>query len=383
MRIILAVFILWASYKTWVIKMLLPDDFLFFLPMYWNIPLTKIWIGEFMNLLWILFIFYFYLMTLKNDQYYANGFMRKRAIYLVWGKPGNWKTRFMTSFERDVKELFEESKENIMIMSNWFNNYTDIFYSSKEDFMNIQKEIYLLAMHTNFSPEEKREVENAFKWYFNFTNETKKFKHLIDKIKEQWIKVHNVTCGDEFHQYFHSRLAMSNFAKEEGQTLLWRIHQTRHSHQTLVLATQDTDGLDLDFRQISDMEIDVKERAFWLFYGFNLYTYLSTKFQNLDKSRTFKKMTKFPFWKVNQYLLYKYFEQFDIIFVHFQKKLFNFLNKHWNKNIYELRHIKNPFERGKLLYNTNFNVDKTISVYKPGDYLKKVLEKFWQEKNVW
>lgn len=372
MKLILAVFILWATYKTSLHKFILPDDFLGFLPMYGNIPLTNIWIWEFMNLLIVFYVAYFILMTRKQDLYYRNGFMRKNTTYLVGGKPWNWKTRFMTRFMRDAKnEIW-----NIMIMSNWYNNYTDVFYSSKKDFINLQKEIYLLALHTNFSIDEKMEIEKAFGWYFNFDEETRKFKPLIQKIKKLWIKVHNVTGGDEFHQYFHSRMAMSNFAKEEGQDLLGMMHQTRHSKQTLLLASQDTDALDLDFRQIADLEIEVKEWLFGFFYGFNLYSYLSTKFQNLDKSRTFKKQTKFPFWNLNKFLLYWYFERINYIFDVSQDKLFKFLNKHWNKNIYEKKKFDNPFMDWKLLYNTNFNVDKSISVYIPGTYLKKVLEKF-------
>ena len=84
---------------------------------------------------------------------------------------------------------------------------------------------------------------------------------------------------DEFHLYLHNRSAMSNFSGEKGKKLLQMIHQTRHSKQLLLIATQDTDTLDLDIRQIADKEIEVKEWGNGLFYGFYLYKYLNLKLQ--------------------------------------------------------------------------------------------------------
>lgn len=376
MHFFLIILVLWGTYVLKVHKILLPDDFLFFIPMYGTIPLTSFGIGEFMNLCGILFIVYLVFLFKKNQEYYNNGFMRKNTVYLIWGKMWNGKTRFLTQFFKDCVEYFNNTKTKIMVMSNWHNGYTDVFYSSKYDFIMLQKEIYLLALHCNFSFEEKIQIEKAFNWYFDFDEETKKFKKYIDKIKASGITIHNVTGWDEFHQYFHSRMAMSNFSKLDGQELLGQLHQTRHSKQTIILASQDTDALDLDFRQIAELEIEVKEWCAGIFYGFNLYRYLSQKYQNLEKSYIFKKVNKVPFWWLNKYLLFKIIERFDNIFEFLQKKLFAFLNKHGNKNIYEIIHIPNPFSDGKLDYNTNFNVDKSISIYKPWTYLKKVIEKF-------
>jgi len=55
------------------------------------------------------------------------------------------------------------------------------------------------------------------------------------------------------------------------------LHQTRHSKQTLLISSQDTDNLDLDIRQLAHNEFDMRSWILDLFYGFNVFSYLSKK----------------------------------------------------------------------------------------------------------
>ena len=348
------------------------NDFLFFIPVYGNIPWTSLTIWLAYNLFMLGFVFYFILWLLKNQKYYKNGFLRKNTVYLIGGKMWDWKTRFMTKTAKDIKE----SNKNIIVCSNYMNWYTDIFFSSKKDLFYLQKDIQTLWLTLNFNWEEKKQIEKAFWWYFNFDEETLKFKSKLSKIKAIGQKINLLTLGDEFYAYLHNRKAMKNFSGIDWEKLLEMLHQTRHSNQLLLLSSQDTDNLDLDLRQIADKEIEVKERLFGLFYWFNLYYYLNLKYQNKNDNMYFQKINRFPFVFFNWYLLYQFIEFINSTILRSEKVIFKIINKVFRKNLYKTFIFWNYFEKNKLDYNTKFNVNVNISVYKAGYLFDFILEKY-------
>jgi len=60
-------------------------------------------IGEFYNVAFIFFLIYIFFAIRKQKLYYRNGLIRKHATYLVSGKTGKGKTRFMAQIARDSK----------------------------------------------------------------------------------------------------------------------------------------------------------------------------------------------------------------------------------------------------------------------------------------
>lgn len=345
----------------------LDTHLLWLIPTYWSlvIPLWtnniyNIPIGYIYNGLFLFLIFVILITILKNKSYYKNWFLKKNSVYLIGWKPWNWKTRLMSMI---MSTLIQEQK-NLIICSNYANNYSDCFYSSREDFYLIQQDIQLISCLCNFTFEEKKEIEKQFNWYFNFWELYENNKKIINKIVKLNKKINFVTFGDEFHLYLHNRSAMSNFSGEKWKKLLELIHQTRHSKQLLIIATQDTDSLDLDLRQIADKEIETREYFFGLFFGFNLYYYLNSKFINPTIWLIFKKINKIPFFFFNWFLIYEFFE-----FINF--KLNKIYYKIFKKNLF----LKNLFLSKKLKYNTNFNVNIWKNIYKSGDIFTIIYEK--------
>jgi hypothetical protein len=156
---------------------------------------------------------------------------------------------------------------------------------------------------------------------------------------------------------------MGNFSGDDGKKLLEMMHQTRHSKQLLMMASQDTDTLDLDIRQISDKEIEVKEFFNGLFFGFNLHKYLNLKYQNLNDKLVFQKINRIPFVFLNYYLFFKTVEKLDNLQFKTVTYAYSAYNKRFKKaRLYTYR-INNPFKSKRLPYDTNFNVNININVY--------------------
>ncbi len=355
------------------------NDILFFIPAFWTLPLpfignVKVWF--LLNIIIFIAFFVLILAILKNQKYFKNWFLKKNTCYLIGWKMGDWKTRLMTKFSQEIIES-ENKKHNTFIIANYLNKNSNLFFQSFNDFYFLQKDIQAIALYLNFDWNEKKEIEKIFPWYFNYDDYLVKYKKEFEKIKTltKW-KIQFITLLDEAHLYFYARMAMSNFSKVEWKKMLEMLHQTRHSNQLLILSSQDTDAIDLDLRQISDKEIEVKEYMNWLFYGFNLYHYLNLKYQNKEDKLFFQKINTFPFVFFNFYLLYKLFIQLNQINIKIWSFLFKIYNKIFKKNkIYDYN-FKNPFLAYVLPYNTNFNVNIWLNIYKEGDIFKKIIKKF-------
>ncbi len=372
------------------------NNALCFVPVIWQLPFTSLPMAWAVDIIFFVMIWLLFLTYLKNEKYYKNWFLKKHCVYTVGWLPGEWKTRFLTKISWEIKE----NSKNSIIYSNYYNKNSDLFFSSMSDFIALQKDIEVLWVFLNFDIWEKKEIEKHFKNYFSIDKfydkdekDTQKQK-IINKLKaiqKLNIKIDVLGLCDEFHLYLHNRSAMSNFSGEKGKKLLQMIHQTRHSKQLLLIATQDTDTLDLDIRQIADKEIEVKEWGNGLFYGFYLYKYLNLKLQNKEKNQFFQKINKFPFWFFNGFIFFNAIEKINKKFDKAQKSFYYFLNnkillkinQRYKKNYYiNKKSIQFPtlFLKHKLPYNTNFNVNIGLSVYEEWRLFDVILEKYKENK---
>lgn len=287
----------------------------------------------------------------KQNLYYRNGLIRKFATYLLSGKTGKGKTRLMSQIARDCKN------PRTIVVSNYYNAYTDVFYSSFADFCNLQRDIAILGLHQNFDIAKKKEISSRFPKYFDIDPESQK---VLKKVKE---KYEFLTLGDEFYAYLFNRNFMANFAKGEGKQLLIDLHQTRHSNQTLILASQSADSLDHDTRELAHNEIDVKSWLLDLVYGFDVQRYLS-KYDRKTMGVEFAKVNKFPYLFFNFYQMSKSIDSYSLGFKNAIGKIH--IGKYYFPNSWVRTEWK-LFESYILDYESNFNVRTDISVYKKGD----------------
>lgn len=341
----------------------IPYDFLWLMPLYWKIPFINLWIWQFFNLaflVWFMYILYIYIVKQKT---YSNWLVKKHSLILLDGKTWSWKTRLLTQLWRDAKK----QNKNVIVVSNFFSWYWDLFFWSKKDFQLLQIDIARLWEQVNFSIEEKKEIEKHFPWYFWILE-----KDLEKKVKKIKNKYDILTLADEWYRYFDRRNFMSNFAKEEWQTLLLNLHQTRHSNQTIIATSQDSDTIDLDFRQLAHNEINTFSILWDLIYWFYQYNYLSEKKRKEVWWKNFKKKL-FP----NLFINYFEINSFVNFTIYNLYTSYNFVNKYLFKNKFKNLLFKEKifFKEKILKYNTKFNVKINIDIYTPGLIYDIILKK--------
>jgi hypothetical protein len=158
---------------------------------------------------------------------------------------------------------------------------------------------------------------------------------------------------------------MQNFSKELWKKLLLDLHQTRHSKQTLLLASQDSDNLDLDLRQLAHNEIEVKSWILELFYGFNIYSYLTKKEQK-EVWKEFKKNNIIPYFFFNFYLINQFCTNWKYLYWKYLYWIYCKLRKK----------VPVEFKKSKFLskylldFNTRFSVKINIDTYNQGDLFR-------------
>ena len=348
----------------------IPLDVVWIIPAYWEIPIPfiwgTIWIGQFYNVWLILFWIWIFFTHRKNMLYFANWLFKKNNLINLWGKTWSWKTRLLSKVAMET-----HGKDNNIVIGNFFDDNIDMYFASFDDFCMLQADVALLALHTNFSKDKivKDKILKHFVWYFDFGENT----HKIKKIKWLW---NIITLWDEFYAYLHNRSFMSNFAKAEWKKLLLDLHQTRHHNQTIILASQDTDNLDLDLRQLAHQELEVKSYFLDLFYGFNIYKYL-TKKEQTEIWKEFKKLNRIPYLFINYYELNKMVERtynncryIGFIF----KNIIPILKKQKLNTKFEQKTYW-FFSKNILPYHTKFDIRIDKSIYKPWMLFDYILEK--------
>lgn len=351
------------------------NEFLWFIPIV-NFPMPFVGVGIVtvwhIVLIWCIFILFW--VILKNQKYYKNGFLKKNTSYNIGWPMGDWKTRLMTYFCKTIKE--EVKKKIVTIIStNYLNYLSDCFFQSKSDLYKLQKDIQAISLFLNFDHEKKKEIEKLFPWYFNYDDYQEKYKNEFKKIKKllNWRPIQFVTPVDEAHLYFFSRNHSGNFSWSMWIKLLEMFHQTRHSNQLLIMASQDTDSLDVDLRRICDKEIEVREWFWGLIFWFNLFKYLSLKYQNVAENIIFRKINKSPYLFFNWYKIYEMLHAIDNLQFKIATFWINLYNKFFKKAKLYKYHLKIN-ENLKLPFESKFNVNINLNVYNEWDIIRRIID---------
>lgn len=311
-------------------------------------------------------------MFILSKQKFSKLIQTQFWFILIWGKFNAWKTRLLTQMASEVYEI-----EDTFVISNFFNWYSFLQYSSFDDFIRLLDDLLLLWEYQNFTEQERNKIKNKFWKYFN-----QKIIDLIatkyPRIPKNWYNSRFILQWDEFHQYLYNRNSMGNFSGENWKKLLQTLHQVRHYNTLLILATQDIEELDLKLRKLASYEIDTLN-YFWIFFGLNFYRFYLNKrqTQKAKDEKAFNKLNKMPVLYFNNYVYNTYITAFENFYNNFRKKRIKRYNKLFKKNVL---FVKKEFQRKKELdFETKFNVKIDVSIYKSWDLFKK-LNEFYKNK---
>jgi len=194
-------------------------------------------------------------------------------------------------------------------------------------------------------------------------------------IPYNWFHNEFLVLGDEFQNYMFNRGAMSNFAGD-NKNLLKLFHQVRHFNSLCVLGTQESDELDVKFRRLSTYYINTGEKANWILYYYNVYSFITDKENNLNLEKA-KKYTKIPVYRISFYQLNNIIKNFEYK-LNWLNKYHERLNKILHFELFSPRRIKKRFSQ--LEFHTKYNVNPDINTYKSEDLFKK-LNEFYKNKD--
>jgi len=326
----------------------------------------------------VVFGIYLVFMYFYSKRVYGRYLYTKTGYILIGWKFDNGKTRLLAQFAQDTHLV-----PHTFIISNFFNAYSFLSWSSFDDFCNILDDLLLLWEYQNFNMQEAEKIEQKFPNYFSEGERKmlKKFKH----IPYGGIHCNFILQGDEFHQYLYSRNSISNFSGEKGDRLLQTMHQVRHYNTLCMLATQDLDDLDLKLRRLASYEIDTLN-YFWLFFGYNFFRYELNKRQTQkeDDKRQYRKINRFPILFFNSYSLNFVIDDIEKIVNRLRIYVWWKINKRFWKNVLYKKFV---LQRLKSLdFESKFNVKLQKDIYNKGDLFIKLndfYKKNWQDKKVW
>lgn len=292
------------------------------------------------------------------------------GFVLIWGLFAKGKTRMLSM----IALLWKKLKQEVFIISNFDNWYSDIFYSSLDDFINILDDLIFLWDYQNFSHYDRNEILKKFPSYFGkiekdengkIINPFEEFKKKYKFIPTNWYHNNFLLLWDEFHQYFYNTDS-AFFATEKGRKLLQTLHQIRHYNTFAVLATQELDELALKFRKLASYEIETETLAGG--FLFNSFIYERNR-KNKYSSETadekeYRKINKKPIYFWNNYLI----NQFSFIL---NKILIFFYRKIWK---YEGDFFRIIPKKEELKFKSKFNVKTNIDTYIKGSIFEKINE---------
>lgn len=335
--------------------------------LYLLIEIIKIyWLYIFILILIIIFF------KVKTDYRKSNEFLKSKTWFIVI----DWK--FETGKTRFLAQLAQDSKEKgIFVLSNFYNWYNFIKWNSLEDLKNLLYDVWLLGEYQNFTDQDLKNIyyQDSKETYKQKLIERKNIRKKYKNIPYNWYHNRFAILWDEFQNYFFNRWAMWNFSWE-NKNLLKLFHQVRHFNSLCVLATQESDELDVKFRRLSTYYINTWEKMDWMLYYYNVYQFLTDKENNLNLEKAYK-FTKMPVYKINYYAL-------NNIIKSIEYKL-NSLNKYHDKinsflkfELFADRIIKYRFAN-ELIFHTKYNVDPDVNTYKSWD-LFVALNNFYKNK---
>lgn len=309
----------------------------------------------FFSIVWII-IFSFLLK--KNRTVWLNVVLWTYGFVLIWWLFAKGKTRMLSM----IAYLWKTFKKETFIISNYDNGYSDLFYSSLEDFINILNDLIYLWDYQNFSNSERKEILNKFPDYFG-QNDYESFKKKYKYIPTNGYHNNFLLLGDEFHQYFYNTDS-AFFWTEKWKILLQTLHQIRHYNTFCVLATQELDELALKFRKLASYEIETETIAGGLM--FNSYIYERNRKNKYSSETTeekeYRKINKKPIYFLNWFLINKIIFKLNKFWIWFITKFY------WYKG--EFFRIIKPLN--VLNFKSKFNVKVNINTYVPWSLFEKI-----------
>jgi len=366
----------------------------------------------------LLILFLIFYQKQDNNFYWRIIYNKWYSIisWLFW----NWKTQLLTELAKIWLDKW------FFIISNFYNWYSFLNYSSKKDLQNLLSDLLILWEYQNFSDSEFTQIydkkiyankhieRKSLKWYKFLQNKNNKF----------------ICLWDEFHIYFDSRERLKNFKeikvkikdnekelqenfeeKKENladKKLSITMHQIRHFNTSFILATQKVRHLDNRIRELRSYEIESKNHKLLKIY--DLYKWFNEKRTETEKE--FYKINKLPIIKFNSYelnflvanleklinkFLYndKYIFWIIVLFLIIWYILFNIyiytyiiirlifilyisLVLYYQKYDFDIK-----LKRFSLLkFNTKFNVNPTYNIYNKWDLFVKLNEYYKEKENI-
>lgn len=319
-----------------------------------------------------LFWLFIFLLIFKKNYSKANAFLAyKTGMIILDGLFNAWKTRLMTTLakERKARQTF--------VLSNFWNWYTNIFWSSLLDLQNLLEDLLLLWEFQNFTDEDIKRMYMPMKnnIYKEKMEIRKNIKKQYKNIPFDWYFCNFLILWDEFQNYFYNREAMRNFTGDKKR-FLTLLHQVRHFNSLLIFWTQNASELDVKFRKLSSLYVNTFEKLNNLIYWYNVYSFTIDRDNNLDIDKA-KKYNKVPIFKLNKYALNNFIWKY-LLFVNRLNYFHDKINTLFKKDIFWKRNINFRFDA--LKFHTKFNVNPEYSIYTKWDLFKYLDNYFKTEK---
>lgn len=297
-----------------------------------------------------------YLKFVKNIHWYI----------LIWWAFNNWKTRLLTLLAKEASKVW---KFIITNFSNWYNN---LRFSSKNDFWRLVNDIMIISEYQNYNDDEILEVyEGMWKEFIMKKIKEREFiRRKYPFIPYNTYPTEFFIWGDEWHAYFFSREAMSNFT---GESKDWNItlHQIRHFNAQWVFATQEIEDLDKKFRTLATYEIDTYDKLKWILVGWNIFKY-NWKKKYIEEEKEFNRINRLPIIDFNGYVLNKIVDKIN--YVYFDKINKLLLKLKINKKLFITKRFY------QLKFFSKSNVNPKLDIYKSKDLFVS-MNKYYKAKN--
>lgn len=316
--------------------------------------------------------FAFVMNRLLGYQYgkYVKYVQNIHGYILIGGAFNKGKTRLLSLLAREARHIGK------FIITNFSNGYNHLRFSSLKDFQLLLNDIMVISEYQNYGDDEIDEVYAGMgKKYMT----KKRRERAILRVKYPYIPFNGEITefflgGDEWHAYFYSRNAMSNFAGENRDFNI-TLHQARHFNLQGVFATQELDDLDKKFRTLATYEIETYEKLGGALMGWDIYSYNSKRKYDEEEKQYFK-INRLPVITANGYVINKMVQKLNFrVLMPLAKELSRFkikIDLTIKKVYYQLR------------FHSKSNVNPTLDIYDKGALFKAVNEfyksKLWDVK---